>query len=340
MHKRLSRACERVFVLSLISPPLVASIAPAALAADKPLVMTTVVYKVVGDTKIEADVYHVDDAADSNTPRRPVVVHIHGGALMMGSRRGLPYNLRDACQQAGLAVVSIDYRLAPEVMVPEIIEDVRDAFRWVRGAGAERFHFDPTKVAVTGGSAGGYLTMMTGCAVEPRPVALVAYFGYGDIDGPWLTTPSEHYRATVPLIDEAAARAVVGGEVLSGSISGAAGPGGKDRKQFYLWCRQNGHWPREVTGWHPVRDREKFTPYCPVRSLGADYPPILMIHGTADTDVPVETSKAMAAALAERKLPHELILIPGGEHGLGGGDKQLVAGAHQRAIEFLRKYLE
>lgn len=153
---------------------------------------------------------------------------------MMGSRRGLPYNLREGCQQAGLAVVSIDYKLAPEVMVPEIIEDVRDAFAWVRGAGAERFHFDPTKVAVTGGSAGGYLTMMTGCAVEPRPVALVAYFGYGDIDGPWLTTPSEHYRTTVPLIDETAARAVVVGEVLSGSLPGAAGPGGKDRKQFYL----------------------------------------------------------------------------------------------------------
>ena len=63
-----------------------------------------------------------------------------------------------------------------------------------------------------------------------------------------------------------------------------------------------------------------------------------MIHGTADTDVPAETSKAMAEALAERKLPHELILIPGGEHGLGGGDKKLAADAHQRAIEFLREH--
>ncbi len=335
MRIRSSCASGRAFSLGLTGWLLVALATSAARAVERPLVMTTVVYKEVGDTKIEADVYHFDDAPGGDNPPRPVVVHIHGGALMMGSRRGLPYNLRDACQQAGLAVVSIDYRLAPEVLVPKIIEDVRDAFRWVRGAGAERFHFDPSKVAVTGGSAGGYLTMMTGCAVEPRPVALVAYFGYGDIDGPWLTTPSEHYRKTVPLIDEATARGVVGGEVLSGSVSG-----GRDRKQFYLWCRQNGHWPREVTGWDPDRDRDKFTPYCPVRSLGADYPPILMIHGTADTDVPVDTSKAMAAALAERKLPHELILIPNGEHGLGGGDKKLVADAHQRAIEFLRKHLQ
>ena len=335
MSIRSSCASGRLFVLGLVGVALVACPSPAARAADKPLTMTTVTYKEVGDTKIEADVYHFDDAPAGDISPRPVVVHIHGGALIMGSRRGLPYNLRDACQQAGLAIVSIDYRLAPEVMVPEIIEDVRDAFRWVRGAGAKRFHFDPAKVAVTGGSAGGYLTMMTGCAVEPRPVALVAYFGYGDIDGPWLTTPSEHYRTTAPLVSEAEARGVVGGQVLTGAVSG-----GKDRKQFYLWCRQNGLWPREVTGWDPIRDRDKFTPYCPIRSLGADYPPILMIHGTADTDVPVETSKAMAEALAERKLPHELILIPGGEHGLGGGDKKLVADAHQRAIEFLREHLQ
>lgn len=302
----------------------------ASRAADKPFVQTTVTYKVAGKTKIEADVYHFDDHET-----RPVVVHIHGGALMMGSRRGLPYNLRDVCQQAGFAIVSIDYRLAPEVKVPAIIDDIRDAFRWVRGDGAQQFHFDPRKVAVTGGSAGGYLTMMTGCAVEPRPVALVAYFGYGDIDGPWLTTPSQHYRTTVSPISEEDARRVIDSEVLTQSA-----PGGKDRKQFYLYCRQNGLWPREVTGWDPVTERDKFRPYCPVRNLPADYPPILMIHGTADTDVPVDTSIAMAHALAERKLPHELILIPNGEHGLGGGDPKLVAEAHARAAAFLRKHLQ
>lgn len=302
----------------------------AARGEEKPFVQTTVVYKTVGEVKIEADVYHYGDEQT-----RPVVVHIHGGALMMGSRRGLPYNLRDASQKAGLAVVSIDYRLAPEVKIGDIIDDVRDAFRWVRGAGAQQFHFDPKKVAVTGGSAGGYLTMMTGCVIEPRPVALVAYFGYGDIDGPWLTKPSEHYRSTVPLISEAEANQVVGAGVLTESQRG-----GKDRKKFYLYCRQNGLWPRAVTGWDPIADHDKFTAYCPVRNLPTDYPPLLMIHGTSDTDVPAETSIAMAKALSARKLPHKLILIPNAEHGLGGGAPHLISAAHTRAADFLRERLK
>ncbi len=61
------------------------------------------------------------------------------------------------------------YRLAPEVKLPAIIEDVHDAFRWLRSEGSAKFHIDPRKVVVSGGSAGGYLTMMTGIAVDPRP---------------------------------------------------------------------------------------------------------------------------------------------------------------------------
>ena len=56
------------------------------------------------------------------------------------------------------------------------------------------------KIGYMRGAVVGLLTMMTGCVVEPRPSALVAYFGYGDIDGPWLTNPSQHYRSTVPLV--------------------------------------------------------------------------------------------------------------------------------------------
>ena len=51
-----------------------------------------------------------------------------------------------------------------------------------------------SSVAVSGGSAGGYLTLVTGYRVKPWPKALVAFWGYGDLVGPWYSEPSPHPR--------------------------------------------------------------------------------------------------------------------------------------------------
>jgi acetyl esterase/lipase len=120
----------------------------------------TYVYKKAGGLEIKADVFRPSDES-----RRPIVVWIHGGALIMGSRRGLGGPIRKLLLESGYVVVSIDYRLAPESKLPAIIEDVEDSFRWIRGEGAKLFHGDPSKLAVAGGSAGGYLTLVTGYRV-------------------------------------------------------------------------------------------------------------------------------------------------------------------------------
>src|SRR5438132_13935200 len=87
----------------------------------------TFTYKTVGPCEIKADVY-----GTSTDMARPVVIWIHGGALIMGDRGGIDRALRDHLLQAGYAIVSIDYRLAPETKLPAIIEDLQDAYRWVR----------------------------------------------------------------------------------------------------------------------------------------------------------------------------------------------------------------
>lgn len=327
MFSKRLKSAARFAGMAILAMCLVSS---TSRADDPPFEPRTVPYKVVDELKIEADVYRADDEE-----LRPVVVWIHGGALILGSRRSPPRNLREFCAREGLALVSIDYRLAPEVKLPAIVEDVQDAFRWVHGDGAKEFHLDTRKVVVAGGSAGAYLTLMTGYCVEPRPAALVSFWGFGDIDGEWQTTPSEHYLKS-ELVPEEAAREVVNGPALSGSDEAL----GKHRRKFFVWCRQNAAWPREVSGFDPLLEKEKFSPYSPIRNLSETYPPVLLIHGTADTDVPYQRSVEMAAALAERKLTHELLLVPNGSHGLGSGDKQVIDYAHSRALEFMKRHLK
>ena len=321
------RHCTRALAATALFGPVV-------LFADEPAFQKkTYTYKTVGDIEIKADVYrHADEKV------RPVLVWIHGGALIMGSRAGVPGQLLDLCRSDGFVLVSIDYRLAPEVKLPAIIEDVKHAIAWIRRDGPKLFHCDPNKMVVAGGSAGGYLTMMTGSVVEPRPSALVAYWGYGDVDGDWYAKPSEHYRITAALVTKDDAYAGVGAQVVTG-IEGNPDQQ-KARSRFYLYLRQNGLWPKEVVGFDPATERAKFDPYCPIRNIDQRYPPILMIHGTVDTDVPYDQSAAMAKELTRRNRPHELITVPAAGHGLAGGDKQLIADAHARAAAFIRKHLK
>ena len=303
------------------------ALAGAAAHADgDPRIKETVVYKTVGPTAIHADVYRA-----AGDPPRPVLVWIHGGALIMGNRDGVPGNLLELARANNYVLISIDYRLAPEVKLPEIIDDVKDAFRWIHGEARERLHLDPQRLVVAGGSAGGYLTMMTGICVTPRPKALVAYWGYGDVDGPWYTEPSAHYRQAGLVAKEEAYRAV-GGAVTTGADR-------RPRARYYLYLRQNGLWTREVAGFDPSTERSKLDPFCPVRNITADYPPILMVHGTADTDVPYQESADMAAALKKQGVPHELITVEGGGHGLGDRANPAVIDAHERALAFIRRHL-
>jgi acetyl esterase/lipase len=295
-------------------------------------VRRTYTFKTVGGTQLQADVYRPDDSKV-----RPVVVWFHGGALIIGGRNSIPHQLTELCREEGYALVSFDYRLAPEVKLPAIVEDVEDAFRWLRDKGPELLQIDPDRFVVTGASAGGYLTLLTGFRVKPRPRALVAYWGYGDISGEWYTKQSEHYNKLPPVAKEEAYGGV-GKEVKTVT----SGPDGKARGRYYLYLRQHGLWTREVSGYDPATEegRRKLEPYCPVRNIGADYPPTLLVHGTVDTDVPYEQSVAMAKELGRRGISHDLVTVPRAGHGLAGGDPKLVDAAHEKALAFIREHLK
>lgn len=286
-------------------------------------------YKAVDKLQIRADVYrHEDDV------QRPVIVWLHGGALIMGSRDGVPKQLLDLAKDEGFVLVSLGYRLAPEAKLHQIMEDLDDGLKWVRQSGPKLFHAQPSRMVVAGASAGGYLALMSGITAQPPPTAIVSYWGFGDVDGDWTTQPSEAYRKG-KLIDREAALAGVGQQVLTRTNQ----KNGRGRSTYFLYLKQTGRWVNEVSGLDPKKDRKKLTPFCPVRNVSPKFPPTLFLHGTADKDVPVEQSLSMARELKRHGVAHEVITIEGGGHSLWGGDRKKIDRAFKRSVDYIRDHL-
>lgn len=292
------------------------------------VVRTTYTYKTVGDLRIRADVYRKPDEVV-----RPAILWLHGGALIMGNRRGLNAIQAEKYLDAGYAIVSIDYRLAPQAKLPDIIEDLIDAYRWVRVDGPKLFRIDPNRIAVVGHSAGGYLTLMAGFRLSPRPAALVSFYGYGDIAGAWYSRPDPFYNRQ-PAVTKQEASQAVGTRLISEEQGG-------NRGRFYLYTRQQGLWPMEVAGHDPDKEPRVFDPLCPVRNVTKDYPPTLLLHGDNDTDVPYEQSALMAKEFERHGVQYELITMPGRGHGFDGTMwDPAIAQTFDRVLAFLKKQLD
>jgi len=291
------------------------------------------VYKEVEGLPIELDVYRKEGST-----HQPVIVWIHGGALIGGNRGGIKKEQLNLYLDSGYTVVSIDYRLAPETKIPGIVSDVRDALLWVREKGAEKIGVDPDRMGVIGHSAGGYLTLMSGTLVDPPPKALVSFYGYGNIVGDWYSKPDPFYSQQ-PSVGREEALASVGTTPIA-TDKNASKP--NNRSRFYLYCRQQGLWPELVGGVSPDRDPDFFSPYCPVKNVSTDYPPTLLIHGDKDTDVPVDQSLEMAEALEKAGVPFEKMILEERGHGFDGKGiekDEKVAEVFDRVIAFLNERL-
>ena len=291
----------------------------------------TFTYKSVGHLEIQVEVTRIDDDAI-----RPILVWIHGGALMKGDRFGQwekPFP--GLMLESGYIIVSIDYRLAPESKLPAIVEDIADACAWVRAEGPRLFGAKVDRLAIAGGSAGGYLTLAAGNHVSPKPTVLASFSGYCDLVGPWATGPSvnpEHVETNMSAEEVAAFKP---GPPVSNKYERTY-----DITPYYNHWRQHGQWPLAVTGWDPVTEKEKYLPYLNDRGVTSDFPPTIQVHGTKDLDVDYRQVVQMANALEESGVTNQLILLEGANHNLRGIDPGQTDNAHRKAMAFVRYHME
>ena len=210
----------------------------------------------------------------------PVLLQVHGGGWKGGSRLvSLDQSVVARSLVArGLAVASVDYRLAPRYRWPAPIVDVACAVRFLR-ANAARLGVDGSRIGAWGPSSGGQLVAMLGTAatdrwdngqypdVSSRVQAVVDEFGVADLTDPEL--PS----FTSELI----------------SVAFGSPPDRRSR----------------------VLDQAS-----PVTHVGTGDPPFLIIQGTKDAVVPYEQSVELATKLRAAGDRVRLVLVRGGYHGL------------------------
>jgi acetyl esterase/lipase len=241
------------------------------------------------DTRITPDVAygHKDGMAltfDVFAPAKPngagVMFIVSGGWYSRWAPPEQTVNLFRPFLDKGFTLFAIRHGSSPKYLVPEIVEDVRRAVRYIRLHSGE-FGVDPDRLGVHGWSAGGHLSLMLGTTGDDgdpiskdevlragdRVAAVAAYFAPTDIV-PFVSKDSEYYQRFPAL-------------------------------QF---------------------DAELADDCSPLFHVTADDPPTLLIHGDKDDLVPLKHSTEIKKAFDEKNVTAELLVIKDAGHGFGGED--------------------
>ncbi|MHB8973378.1 MAG: alpha/beta hydrolase fold domain-containing protein [Pirellulaceae bacterium] len=205
----------------------------------------------------------------------PGLIFIHGGGWKGGNRADYRVYTIDFAKR-GYVVATISYRFAQDAKFPAAVEDAKCAVRWMR-ANATQLHVDPERIAVLGGSAGGYLSLMVGyTAGNQRLEGLGGHAGV-----------SSAVQAVVDLygptdLDTPLGRA-------SDLVSNFLGKSYADDPELYRFAS-------------------------PITHLDAEDPPTFVLQGTIDTTVPVEQSDLLVAQLKLLGVPHWYDRLDGWPH--------------------------
>ena len=227
----------------------------------------------------------------------PTLIYIHGGGWVGGTKEASWLSLLPYLE-AGWSVVNVEYRLARVSLAPAAVEDCRCALRWVI-RNARQFNFDTNKIVVTGHSAGGHLALTTG-----------------------MLPASAGLDRACPGNEELKVAAIVNWFGISDVVDLLDGANKQDYAVTWLGSMSN----REEVA-------RRVSPLTYVR---AGIPPIITIHGDADSTVPYSHAVRLQEALNKAGVPNELVTIPGGKH--GGFNHEQTLRAYSAIRDFLIKH--
>ncbi|KLO07238.1 alpha/beta-hydrolase [Schizopora paradoxa] len=285
--------------------------------------ISTFTYKVVDEHPILADVLipkgllALDRSSSEWTSKRPLMIRIHGGALVGGQRDYAPWCtgwLLSLALQHNAVIVAPDYRVIPESTVLDLLDDLDDFMQWIekdlpseiqnstRSGDGKYLDVDPAKTLIAGDSGGGYCAIQMALshfessrhvpsAVKVR--ALVAIYPMLNLRAPHWTKSYPKYMMGAPPVPEsviddhlATIRAlprkpVVTNAPVNGTSRGLLG------LALFQHGRMGEFYGVDNEESNPSGDRVKRLHPEDRLKEGAKLPPTFFVHGANDSVVPV-----------------------------------------------------
>ena len=238
---------------------------------------TDIEYARVGDLVLKLDLHR----PQAENP--PLIVYVHGGAWRAGSKSDVPIA---PLLEKGFAIASVDYRLSTQAVFPAQIHDLKAAIRFLRAKAAE-FRLNTEKIAIVGSSAGGHLAALVG--VTNGHKMLEGRIG-DHLD------QSSRVDAIVSLYGASNLQSIL-----------------PQSTEFGLTVRIPAL--KLLLGDVPEKKPELAKLASPVAHLDKGDPPLLLIHGDADPQMPHEQSQEFTTAYEALKLPVKSVTLPGSRHG-------------------------
>ena len=225
-------------------------------------------YKNVNGKSLQLDIYKPKNL----TEPAPLLVFVHGGGWKGGKRSDYLVYLLDYAKK-GYITATVSYRLKKDSIYPACVQDVSDATHWLF-SNAEKYGYDPDRIAMIGGSAGAHLVLMTTYDLKEPHIQL---------DSTYLNSPRHKIKAVVDIY------------------------GPVDMTTPYAQSQDL------VTGFigHSYSERpDLYWEASPAKYLHKDLPPTLIFQGTSDNLLPQSQSDTLKVRLDRLGVPNEYYKLP------------------------------
>jgi acetyl esterase/lipase len=208
----------------------------------------------------------------------------------------------------GYTVFAVVHGSQPKYTIPEIVDDMNRAVRYIRFH-AKDYKIDPDRIGISGGSAGGHLSLMQGMA--------------GDQGKPKANDPVERISSRV----QAVACFYPPTDFLNYGEKGVNALG----RGLLAGLRAAFDFHEmdpKTKAFERITDEDKVLALgrkiSPIYHVTSQSPPTLIIHGDKDEIVPIQQAESIVNKLKEAKVPAELVVKPGAKHGWADQHKDMV----------------